>query len=170
MLELAAWGVADPNSLPWLDPPPAAPFAQAQDLLKRLEAIDADGSITAMGKQMVRLPLHPRLAHMVVKGRSTLAADLAAMLSERDGLPRDVGADITARLAQHSAVAARDRIRQSAKQIRQIAGIEEDGQRRERRRARRLRLSGPHRPAPRRRPALPPVGRRRRRSCRSMMR
>ena len=122
VLELAAWGVTDPKSLPWLDPPPAAPYAQAQDLLKRLEALDAENKITAMGKQMVRLPLHPRLAHMVVKGRSALAADLAAMLSERDGLPRDVGVDITARLS-HLRGGARDRIRQTAKQIRQIGGI-----------------------------------------------
>ena len=125
VLELAAWGVTEPKSLPWLDPPPAAPFAQAQDLLKRLEAIDAEGKITAMGKEMVKLPLHPRLAHMVVKGKSALAADLAAMLSERDGLPRDVGVDITARLS-HLRGGARDRIRQTAKQIRQIAGIKED--------------------------------------------
>ncbi len=124
VLELAAWGVDDPKSLPWLDPPPAAPYAQAQDLLRRLEAIDRQGRITAMGKQMVRLPLHPRLAHMVAKGNSALAADLAAMLSERDGLPRDVGADITARLAQIRG-GARDRIRQSAKQIRQISNIKE---------------------------------------------
>lgn len=125
VLELAAWGVTEPKSLPWLDPPPAAPFAQAQDLLKRLEAIDADGKISAMGKQMVKLPLHPRLAHMVVKGQSTLAADLAAMLSERDGLPRDVGVDITARLS-HLRGGAKDRIRQTAKQIRQIAGINDE--------------------------------------------
>lgn len=125
VLELAAWGVTEPKSLPWLDPPPAAPFAQAQDLLKRLEALDAENKITAMGKQMVRLPLHPRLAHMVVKGASALAADLAAMLSERDGLPRDAGTDITSRLA-HLRGGARDRIRQSAKQIRQIAGIKDE--------------------------------------------
>jgi ATP-dependent helicase HrpB len=124
VLELAAWGVADPKLLPWLDPPPAAPFAQAQDLLKRLEALDAENNITPMGKEMVRLPLHPRLAHMVVKGRSVLAADLAAMLSERDGLPRDVGVDITARLSQLRGP-ARDRIRQVSKQIRQIAGVKE---------------------------------------------
>ena len=116
VLELAAWGVNDAASLAWLDPPPPAPFAQAQDLLKRLEAIDASGKITALGKQMVRLPLHPRLAHMVAKGRSLLAADLAAMLSERDGLPRDAGADITARLGLVRG-AARDRLRQTAKQI-----------------------------------------------------
>lgn len=125
VLELAAWGVTDPKSLPWLDPPPAAPFAQAQDLLKRLEALDAENNITAMGKQMVKLPLHPRLAHMVVKGQSALAADLAAMLSERDGLPRAVGVDITARLTAIRG-GARDRIRQTAKQIRQIAGIKDE--------------------------------------------
>jgi len=125
VLELAAWGVTEPKSLPWLDPPPAAPFAQAQDLLRRLEALDAENKITAMGRQMVRLPLHPRLAHMVVKGDSALAADLAAMLSERDGLPRDAGADITARLSDLRG-GARDRIRQTAKQIRNIAGIKED--------------------------------------------
>jgi ATP-dependent helicase HrpB len=126
-LELAAWGLSDPLGLPWLDPPPAAAFAQARDLLKRLEAIGEDGRITAMGKAMVRLPLHPRLAHMVVRGRSMRAAEIAAMLSERDGLPRDAGADICGRLARIQG-AARDRIRQSARQIRQIAGIDDDGQ------------------------------------------
>ena len=125
VLELAAWGVTDPKALPWLDPPPAAPFAQAQDLLKRLEALDDENKITAMGKQMVRLPLHPRLAHMVVRGASPLAADLAAMLSERDGLPRAMGVDITARLSAIRG-GARDRIRQTAKQIRQIAGLKDE--------------------------------------------
>ena len=126
-LELAAWGLSDPLGLPWLDPPPSAAFAQARDLLKQLEAIGEDGRITAMGKAMVRLPLHPRLAHMVVRGRSMRAAEIAAMLSERDGLPRDAGADIGGRLARIQG-AARDRIRQSARQIRQIAGIDDDGQ------------------------------------------
>ena len=125
VLELAAWGVSDPTALAWLDPPPPAPYAQARDLLQRLEAIDDSGRITAMGKAMVKLPLHPRLAHMVMRGGSTLAADLAAFLSERDGLPRAAGTDITARLAQVRG-AARDRIRQAAKQTRQIAGIKDE--------------------------------------------
>ena len=124
VLELAAWGVSDAGALPWLDPPPPAAFAQAQDLLKRLEAIDATGKITSLGRTMVKLPLHPRLAHMVVRGASTLAADLAAMLSERDGLGRSAGADITSRLEQVRGP-ARDRLRQTAKQIRQIAGIKD---------------------------------------------
>ena len=79
---LAAWGLSDPLGLPWLDPPPAAALAQARDLLTRLEAIDEEGCITAMGKAMVRLPLHPRLAHMVVRGRSMRAAEIAGMLSD----------------------------------------------------------------------------------------
>ena len=124
VLELAAWGVAEAHALPWLDPPPAAAFAQAQDLLKRLEAIDRDGRITPMGKAMVKLPLHPRLAHMVVRGNSLLACDLAAMLSERDGLGRQAGADITERLAQVRGQ-PRDRIRAAARQIARIAGIRE---------------------------------------------
>ena len=126
VLELAAWGVSDPQALPWLDSPPAAPFAQARDLLMRLEALDAEGRITRMGKEMVRLPLHPRLAHMVARGRSGLAADLAALLSERDGLPRGTEVDVTARLAMLRGP-PRERIRQAAKQIRQIAGIGEGG-------------------------------------------
>jgi ATP-dependent helicase HrpB len=125
VLELAAWGVNGAGSLPWLDPPPAAAFAQAQDLLRRLEAVDAEGRITAQGRAMVRLPLHPRLAHMVVRGKSAEAAKLAAILSERDGLPRGAGVDLTGRL-QLLRGAARDRIRQAARQIRQIAGIGED--------------------------------------------
>ncbi len=118
VLELSAWGVTDPSSLAWLDSPPAAAFQQARDLLIRLEALDAAGRITEMGKSMTRLPLHPRLAHMVERGASSLSADLAAFLSERDGGGRLAGADIGARLEQ-----ARGRFAASSKQIRQIAQI-----------------------------------------------
>ncbi|MEQ1522570.1 MAG: ATP-dependent helicase C-terminal domain-containing protein, partial [Aestuariivirga sp.] len=126
---LAAWGVNAPSSLLWLDPPPSAAFAQAQDLLKRLEALDKDGRITAMGKAMVKVPLHPRLAHMVVKGQALgsgeAAADLAAFVSERDGLGRDAGCDIAARLLATRG-SARSRIQASAKQIKQILSIKSD--------------------------------------------
>ena len=129
VLELAAWGVHAPSSLSWLDPPPAAAFAQAQDLLKRLEALDRDGRITAMGKAMVKVPLHPRLAHMVVKGQALgsgeAAADLAAFVSERDGLGRDAGCDIASRLLATRG-SARSRIQASAKQIKQILSIKAD--------------------------------------------
>ncbi|MBW3655778.1 MAG: ATP-dependent helicase HrpB, partial [Gemmatimonadetes bacterium] len=87
-LELAAWGVADPAELAWLDPPPAGAFSQARELLAELGALAADGSITPHGRRMAGLPLHPRLAHMALRGMElgigALACDLAALLSDRD--------------------------------------------------------------------------------------
>ncbi|HEY0802333.1 MAG TPA: ATP-dependent helicase HrpB, partial [Steroidobacteraceae bacterium] len=95
-LELACWGAADANSLAWLDPPPAAPLAQARDLLRKLEAIDEAGRITAHGRTLEKLGMHPRLAHMLIKaqglGAARLACDLAAILSERDILRASAGA------------------------------------------------------------------------------
>ena len=95
-LELACWGTADANSLAWLDPPPAAPLAQARELLQQLEAIDAAGRITAHGRILAKLGMHPRLAHMRIKaqglGAERLACDLAAILSERDILRANAGA------------------------------------------------------------------------------
>ncbi|HUA23246.1 MAG TPA: ATP-dependent helicase HrpB [Steroidobacteraceae bacterium] len=95
-LELAGWGVRDAAALRWLDPPPAAMLASARDLLERLGALDAGGRITPHGREMTRLGLHPRLAHMLLRARQTgslpLAADLAALLSERDLLRGTAGA------------------------------------------------------------------------------
>ncbi|PJI38009.1 ATP-dependent helicase HrpB [Ferrovibrio sp.] len=87
-LDLAAWGVRDAKALPWLDPPPDGAMAYAQDLLRELEAVDEAGVITPHGKAMAELPLHPRLAHMVIRGHAQdlggLACALAALLGERD--------------------------------------------------------------------------------------
>ncbi len=87
-LELAQWGVADATSLRWLDAPPAAALNQAQQLLQQLGALDENLRITVDGKAMARLPLHPRLAHMLVRadsmGQGALACDIAAVISERD--------------------------------------------------------------------------------------
>jgi ATP-dependent helicase HrpB len=92
-LELAQWGVRDVSSLRWLDQPPAAHLAQARDLLLMLEAIDATGAVTAHGRVLAGLGVHPRLAHMLVRGRelgyARLACELAAVLSERDPLGGD---------------------------------------------------------------------------------
>ncbi len=86
-LDLAAWG-ADPAALAWLDPPPAAAFAEARRLLGDLGALDAQGRITPHGQAMAQIGLHPRLAHMVIAGEEhghrALACDLAALLAERD--------------------------------------------------------------------------------------
>ena len=87
-LDLAAWGATDPASLSWLDPPPDAAWREARELLVRLGAISGDGRLTDHGRAMAALPLHPRLAHMIVRGQGLgcggLACDLAALLSERD--------------------------------------------------------------------------------------
>ena len=87
-LELAMWGTPDPADLRWLDPPPDDAYEQAQTLLRRLGAIDADGAITDHGREMAELGLHPRLAHMLLDaqalGHGAVACDLAALLSERD--------------------------------------------------------------------------------------
>lgn len=87
LLDCAAWGVADPTSLAFLDPPPLPALKEARTLLNDLDALDADGRITASGKALQALPLPPRLAHMVTGaasfGQAGPAALLAALLVER---------------------------------------------------------------------------------------
>jgi len=87
-LDLALWGVGDAASLAWLDPPPAAALAEGRALLKRLGALDRQGLITESGRRMAGLPVHPRLAHLLVeggrRGYGTQACDMAALLTERD--------------------------------------------------------------------------------------
>ena len=102
-LELSCWGAVDAAALSWLDAPPAAPLAQARDLLRQLEAIDSAARVTLHGRMLAKLGTHPRLAHMLVKARDfgapRLACDLAAILSERDILRASVGArDVDLRL------------------------------------------------------------------------
>ncbi len=104
-LQLARWGV-QPAELAWLDAPPAAAYAQAQELLGRLGALRPkdDGSwlLTAHGQAMAELPAHPRIAHLLLRGQAlglgSLACDLAALLGERD-IQRGGGADLHSRLA-----------------------------------------------------------------------
>lgn len=103
-LELAAWGVREARTLSWLDPPPEAAMNQARELLAELDAVDAEGRITETGRAMARLPLHPRLSHMLFAaqqlGQGALACDIAALLSERDILAGEArrSADFTQRI------------------------------------------------------------------------
>ncbi len=107
VLELARWGVSDPTQLRWPEPPPRPAFAQAQALLQRLGALDAQNCLTSLGRDMARLPLHPRLAHMLLrsgKRQRRQLCDLAALLSERDILSREAGSvDVELRLRQLAA-------------------------------------------------------------------
>ncbi|UHC17372.1 ATP-dependent helicase HrpB [Methylobacterium currus] len=105
VLDCAAWGVADPTTLPFLDPPPAPALAEARALLIGLDALDGDGRLTPSGRALRALPLPPRLARMVVSaaenGREAArhAADLAAVLVER-GLGGDA-VDLTERVERY---------------------------------------------------------------------
>ncbi len=102
VLELAGWGIKDASRLNWLTAPPAAHLDQARELLRQLGAIDRAGQITANGRAMLRLPTHPRLAHLLVSARSVddrqLAADMAALLGERDPVQQKETSDIRLRL------------------------------------------------------------------------
>lgn len=93
-LDLARWGARDATGLAFLDPPPAAAFAEARALLERLRALDGQGALTAHGRLLAAMPLPPRLAHMVVRGaaggQALLAAKIAAVLTERGLGGRDV--------------------------------------------------------------------------------
>ncbi|MGE7958383.1 ATP-dependent helicase HrpB [Pseudomonas sp. NPDC089530] len=131
-LQLARWGVA-PAQLVWLDVPPSAAYAQAQDLLERLGALMAqageDWKLTPHGQAMAELPAHPRIAHLLLRGQAlglaNMACDVAALLGERDIL-RGGGADLHSRLvllsgeerAARGAQGGVQRARQLARQYR----------------------------------------------------
>jgi len=93
VLELAKWGVDDVSELSWMTEPPSGLISQAKELLVRLGALDEAGKILKLGERMVKFPLHPRLARMVIKseemGDAALACDVAALLSERDIMRRN---------------------------------------------------------------------------------
>ncbi len=129
-LDCAAWG-SDPAELPFPDPPPAGALAAGRALLLTLGAVDGAGRLTDVGRRMGRLGTHPRLAAMLLSASSPaeagLAADLAALLEERDplrGAPAEVQLRLDA-LAGHAPEADRSaisRIRQAAGQFRRRIG------------------------------------------------
>jgi ATP-dependent helicase HrpB len=131
-LDLALWGT-DAAALRWLDPPPAATLASARDLLAQLGALDENGGVTAHGRAMHALGTHPLLARMLLAARAhgagAAAAELAALLSERDllrGAERD--SDIRTRIDAlrrgRGADAARERVRRAERAFARHAGDE----------------------------------------------
>ena len=124
-LDVAQWGVTDPTTLPFLDPPPAPALKEAKSLLHELGALDGEGRITAEGRSLRALALPPRLARLIVDsarfGAAGPAAEIAAILSER-GLGGD-SADLDARLDQfrrdrsQRAASARDMVYRWASQV-----------------------------------------------------
>ncbi|CAN5386272.1 ATP-dependent helicase HrpB [soil metagenome] len=99
MLDCAIWGVGDPRTLRWIDPPPAAAVAEARSRLMTLGAVDADGRPTAHGHAIAAMPLPPRIAHMLIAADDrALAAEVAMLLTERGlGGP---DADVDSRLSR----------------------------------------------------------------------
>jgi ATP-dependent helicase HrpB len=103
VLELALWGSADVKQLEWVTPPPTGAVSQAITLLQDLEALEGL-KLTKKGREMLTLPTHPRIAHMLIeavelgKDHLAAAADVAAILEERDPLPTGSGADISLRM------------------------------------------------------------------------
>ena len=102
VLDAALWGEKNILDLPWLTPPPKASVLQATDLLTSLRALDGTGKVTAHGKALAQLPCHPRIAGMLLSAdtpeRKALAADMAALLEEKDPLAGEADADIATRL------------------------------------------------------------------------
>ena len=99
LLQVAAWGEADALRLPWLTPPPAQALKTAQALLLALGAIDPSGRLTAHGRDMASLPCHPRVAQLLLAAeddvQKAIAADIAALLEEKDPMAMDEDPDIS---------------------------------------------------------------------------
>ena len=125
VLDLAQWGVSDPTTLSFLDPPPAPAWKEAKSLLTELNALDADGRITIEGKSLRALALPPRLARMIVDshrlGGGEEAAQIAAILTERglggDSVDLDHRLDQFRRDRSQRAVSARDLARRWTSQV-----------------------------------------------------
>lgn len=126
-LELALWGGAE---LPFLTPPPAGPLAEARGLLQGLGALDGRGHITAHGRVLAGLPLHPRLGHMLAVAGPE-AAVLAALLAERDPL-RGAGPDLALRMqavARPGPEADRGVVERIRAEAKRLAGAAPKGER-----------------------------------------
>jgi len=110
-LELAAWGTPS-DDLAFITPPPRKAMRAATELLTDLGALDDDGRPTDVGRKMLGLPVHPRLARMLVAEPSPLGCALAVLIDERDlfrGRPDDLPADLSLRLLVLSGRAGHDR-------------------------------------------------------------
>ena len=136
VLDVAAWGGGDIEKLPWLTPPPHGNVHRAEELLVSLGAIDDKHRITPHGEALAKLPCHPRIAQMLIKAegnvQKALAADIAALLEERDPLSKENDADINLRVMelrrarQRHALGKWKRTAMTAEQYRRMIGAKED--------------------------------------------
>ena len=137
VLQIAAWGESRPERLPWLTTPPSYALQQAGQLLVCLGAVDEGGRITPHGRRLAALACHPRVAQMLLKARTpalkALAADIAAILEEKDPLPpenRECGIELRLNALREARRTRREgrmgRIARIAQQYRRMVRAEED--------------------------------------------
>ena len=135
VLAVATWGESQPERLPWLSPPPVLSLLHARQLLRELDAVDDSGRITPHGRDLAALPCHPRVAQMLLKAdtpeRKALAADLAALLEEKDPLDTlEAGVYIRLRSLRDARSSRREgrwnRIARIAEQYRKMVRVGED--------------------------------------------
>lgn len=136
ILDIAAWGGNDINSMSWITPPPKAHVTQAMTLLQELKALDCKHNITNHGSKLAQLPCHPRIANMLteckIREAKALATDIAALLEERDPLQQDDDADINTRLQllrdarRNNKPGIWKKILRTAEQYRKMIHIKED--------------------------------------------
>jgi ATP-dependent helicase HrpB len=138
-LDLALAGIVDAEALRWLDSPPAPALRHARELLQQLGAVSPELRITEHGRSMARLGTHPRLAHMLLRGRDlgvgSTACALAALLDERDNGRDSLMHDVDVR-ARVSRIVSRDsmsdddrgglhRMRAQAQRWRRALGVDD---------------------------------------------
>ena len=141
ILDIAAFGENDIETLPWLTLPPRANVFKAKNLLMQLGAIDESGNITPMGKRMSALPCHPRIARMILATQhstfntqhsTSLACDIAALLEEKDPLADSNNTDLSIRISMLRSARKRKqkgrwaRIAMIAAEYRRMAHANED--------------------------------------------
>lgn len=136
-LDLAQWGDPTGGGLAFLDPPAPSHLAQAQEVLRNLGATRIDGSLTAHGRLMAGLPIHPRLAHMIIKGKElgngASACELAALLEEREvfGGGPNQDANLASRIEEFrrgrgTTAGVSDRVASQRKRLMEMTGIQGD--------------------------------------------
>lgn len=146
LLALAGAGIDQPEALRWLTPPPEAALSAARDLLRWLGAVSTQGAISPLGRRLLELPLHPRLARVVARGEElgvgSEASLAASLLAERDirsdarlrlgpGARRELGAsgpcdvlELMARFAEAEAVNFRaDGVRRAGLDVRTVQSV-----------------------------------------------
>ncbi len=135
VLDIASWGESDMNALLWLDTPPRSAVTSAKELLSMLDAIDANGNITPHGRDIQKLPCHPRISEMMLAANTeserALAADIAALIEERDPMRNEESVDINIRIdalrrhrSHNGSMPVWNRIEKIASQYRKILNVE----------------------------------------------